>query len=263
MSFKMISKVMETHFDSPSEKLVMLVMANFFDDKKAKCWPSYEVLAEITGFNKRTIIRVVDGLVSKGFLRKGQEPTRRGSKRVKNYYVIDFPEDCESVTQDHQYGDRMSPNGDRMSPNGDRMSPATVTQDHPILLVDTVKEPVKETIIPLTPKGERGTICPSSKKRKTKEERQQEERDTRAVIDAYNRIFDGLLPQAEYDKELRGKIIRFREDYLKDKSITGFIAYFEAFKNTASDFYFGNGFTATLDFLLKPKTLRNTRAGAL
>lgn len=82
------------------------------------------------------------------------------------------------------------------------------------------------------------------------------------VVSAFNQTFDGLLPPAELDRDLERKIYAFT-DYLKDKSITGFIAYFEAFKNTASDFYFGNGFTATLDFLLKPKTLRDTRAGAL
>lgn len=82
------------------------------------------------------------------------------------------------------------------------------------------------------------------------------------VVEAFNSTFDGLLPPAELDLDLERKIYAFT-DYLKDKSITGFIAYFEAFKNTASDFYFGNGFTATLDFLLKPKTLRDTRAGAL
>ncbi|HFO4524580.1 TPA: helix-turn-helix domain-containing protein [Escherichia coli] len=82
------------------------------------------------------------------------------------------------------------------------------------------------------------------------------------VVEAFNSTFDGLLPPAELDRDLERKIYAFT-DYLKDKSITGFIAYFEAFKNTASDFYFGNGFTATLDFLLKPKTLRDTRAGAL
>lgn len=82
------------------------------------------------------------------------------------------------------------------------------------------------------------------------------------VVEAFNSTFDGLLPSAELDRDLERKIYAFTE-YLKDKSIAGFIAYFEAFKNTASDFYFGNGFTATLDFLLKPKTLRDTRCGAL
>lgn len=82
------------------------------------------------------------------------------------------------------------------------------------------------------------------------------------VVEAFNSTFDGLLPPAELDRDLERKIYAFT-DYLKDKSITGFIAYFEAFKNKASDFYFGDGFTATLDFLLKPKTLRDTRAGAL
>ncbi|HHU2781805.1 TPA: helix-turn-helix domain-containing protein [Escherichia coli] len=82
------------------------------------------------------------------------------------------------------------------------------------------------------------------------------------VVEAFNSTFDGLLPPAELDRDLERKIYAFT-DYLKDKSINGFVAYFEAFKNTASDFYFGNGFTATLDFLLKPKTLRDTRCGAL
>ena len=82
------------------------------------------------------------------------------------------------------------------------------------------------------------------------------------VVEEFNSTFDGLLPHAELDRDLERKIYAFT-DYLKDKSINGFVAYFEAFKNTASDFYFGDGFTATLDFLLKPKTLRDTRAGAL
>ena len=81
------------------------------------------------------------------------------------------------------------------------------------------------------------------------------------VVEAFNSTFDGLLPPAELDRDLERKIYAFT-DYLKDKSINGFVAYFETFKNTASDFYFGNGFTATLDFLLKPKTLRDTRATA-
>ena len=82
------------------------------------------------------------------------------------------------------------------------------------------------------------------------------------VVNEFNITFDGLLPHAELDRDLERKIYAFT-DYLKDKSINGFVAYFEAFKNKASDFYFGDGFTATLDFLLKPKTLRDTRAGAL
>lgn len=82
------------------------------------------------------------------------------------------------------------------------------------------------------------------------------------VVEEFNITFDGLLPPAELDRDLERKIYAFT-DYLKDKSINGFVAYFETFKNTASDFYFGNGFTATLDFLLKPKTLRDTRAGVL
>ncbi|EOR6343588.1 helix-turn-helix domain-containing protein [Escherichia coli] len=69
MSFKMISKVMETHFDSPSEKLVMLVMADYADDND-ECWLTQQSKAEITGFDKRTVIRIIGELVKKGYLSK-------------------------------------------------------------------------------------------------------------------------------------------------------------------------------------------------
>ena len=81
------------------------------------------------------------------------------------------------------------------------------------------------------------------------------------VVGAFNSTFDGLLPPAELDRDIERKIHSL-SDYLKDKSVDSFIAYFQKFKADAPNFYFGeneSGWLADIDFLLKPETLRKTR----
>lgn len=81
------------------------------------------------------------------------------------------------------------------------------------------------------------------------------------VVEAFNSTFDGLLPPAELDRDIERKIHSL-SDYLKDKSVDSFIAYFQKFKADAPNFYFGeneSGWLADIDFLLKPETLRKTR----
>lgn len=81
------------------------------------------------------------------------------------------------------------------------------------------------------------------------------------VVEAYNSEFDGILPTAELDRDIERKILTL-SSYMRDKSINGFIAYFQKFKGCAPGFYFGendSGWLADIDFLLKPETLRKTR----
>ena len=81
------------------------------------------------------------------------------------------------------------------------------------------------------------------------------------VVEAFNSTFDGLLPPAELDRDIERKIHSL-SDYLKDKSVDSFVAYFQKFKADAPNFYFGeneSGWLADIDFLLKPETLRKTR----
>lgn len=85
--------------------------------------------------------------------------------------------------------------------------------------------------------------------------------DPAAVVEAYNNTFGNSLPYAELDRDLERKIYKLT-DSMKEKTTEAFVSYFDYFNKHAPDFYFGNnntGWTADIDFLLKPETLRKTR----
>ncbi|WP_413177248.1 helix-turn-helix domain-containing protein [Escherichia coli] len=251
MGFKAIDitiKVVASNKEIDSKEAATLIaIASFADNKTGRCWPKRERLSEITKFSGSTITRAIAGLVKKGLL------VSKGG-RSSNYYTLPFLSDnyAQGEQGGSHSGDGYAHKADREYAEG-RVKSAHGEQQNQIEIQKEKKKKNRDNEL----RGAEGGI---SFLENSPEENEQFARD---VIAAYNQTFNGLLPPAEYDKDLGRKIIGFRKDYLKDKSITGFIAYFEAFKNTASDFYFGNGFTATLDFLLKPKTLRDTRAGAL
>jgi hypothetical protein len=90
--------------------------------------------------------------------------------------------------------------------------------------------------------------------------------DPEAVMEGFNQIFAGLMPMAELDADRRRSIIRLAA-HMKNQTTGAFLGYFERFRETASDFYFGgehdDGWRASFDYLMKPETLRKTREGAL
>ena len=88
--------------------------------------------------------------------------------------------------------------------------------------------------------------------------------DPEAVMNGYNEIFADVLPAAELDADRRRMITRLAA-HMKNKTTGAFLGYFEKFRADAPDFYFGTdgGWRASFDYLMKPETLRNTRAGSL
>ncbi len=90
--------------------------------------------------------------------------------------------------------------------------------------------------------------------------------DPKAVVEGYNDLFAVLLPVATLDADRRSMINRLAT-HMMSKSTGAFLGYFEKFRNTAPDFYFGGengtGWHASFDYLMKPETLRKTREGAL
>ncbi|EEC0293654.1 replication protein RepO [Salmonella enterica subsp. enterica] len=90
--------------------------------------------------------------------------------------------------------------------------------------------------------------------------------DPAEVVKGYNEIFSGLLPAAEIDTDRRRAILRLLA-HMRTQTVGAFLGYFEKFRDTAPDFYFGgehhDGWRAGFDYLMKPETLRKTREGAL
>ena len=52
----------------PPEQFILLLIADFYNDKKGYAWPSQETLAEISGYNRSTIHRACKSLQAKGLI---------------------------------------------------------------------------------------------------------------------------------------------------------------------------------------------------
>lgn len=88
--------------------------------------------------------------------------------------------------------------------------------------------------------------------------------DCAEVVDAYNEALADRLGEFELDDAAEKQILTLL-DHLKEKSVEGFRAYFQAFADNARPHYFGknaSGWKADFGFLMKPETLVNTRRGA-
>ena len=67
MSWIAVRKVLE--LDLPStEKFVLLIIANFSNDKEGTAWPAQTTIAQITGFSRQTVNKAIKRLCDKKVL---------------------------------------------------------------------------------------------------------------------------------------------------------------------------------------------------
>lgn len=74
---------------SPTEKLVLLAFNSFADGNGSNCYPSYQTIAQKTGYNRRTIIRVTGDLSDRQILEIAPR-TNNDGHRSSNLYRINF-----------------------------------------------------------------------------------------------------------------------------------------------------------------------------
>lgn len=68
MCFDAIRLAADTRGLSASQKLVLLCLADYAQEKDMKAWPSVSVIAEWTGLNRKSVIQAVKFLEDEGFL---------------------------------------------------------------------------------------------------------------------------------------------------------------------------------------------------
>lgn len=93
---------------SPTEKLVLLALANYADENM-RCWPSQRRLAHDTGLSKRTILRSLAALEERALLVRSKRDRDDGSRASDVVHLL--------------FG-----GGDMVSPGGDTVSGGVVTQ---------------------------------------------------------------------------------------------------------------------------------------
>jgi len=89
---------------SPSEKLVLLAIADFASDDGGNAYPSVERVAKMAGLSTRTVIRAIGSLVEAGLLAVSKNHRSRGN--AYNTYQLAIR---SKVTPCHSHSDTMTP----------------------------------------------------------------------------------------------------------------------------------------------------------
>jgi hypothetical protein len=79
MSVQALSCAMAIRGVSASEKLLLLVLANFADEGMA-CWPSHKRLADDTGLSQRSVLSLLKALEEKRFITRAERKRPDGSR---------------------------------------------------------------------------------------------------------------------------------------------------------------------------------------
>ena len=92
MGFKYTHRVYNDVKDtSPTEQQVLALLAHFVDDKTGLCYPSIETLARQTHLGRATVIRRLDALKQKGYLKWISGGRKKGGRVLSNLYKLTLP----------------------------------------------------------------------------------------------------------------------------------------------------------------------------
>jgi hypothetical protein len=137
VSWRVIGRVQKTRVGSPSAKAVLLALANFSDDNGESCFPSQEVIADITELSLDTIQRQIRFLIEKDFVQARKE-RRKGhwqswSYRINLAALVDQTAPCGTVSQAAECGtvkeDQTAPCG--VAQPQDAARPSRTTRPYP------------------------------------------------------------------------------------------------------------------------------------
>jgi len=125
MSVQALSHVMSIRDVSASEKLVLIVLANFADEAMT-AWPSHRRLSEDACLSERTVLTVLKALEQKGYITR-QEQRRRDGSRTSDRITL-----CVR-------GEMVSPRGEiddtgvgkQLPQGGEMVSPLTTFEPSP------------------------------------------------------------------------------------------------------------------------------------
>ena len=86
MSFKILGYVIHNVSLPPTQKLVLIVLADFYNEESGKAWPSQETLCRLTSLSRATINRALRELKKKGHITIWKE--RSSGQYPHNVYRI-------------------------------------------------------------------------------------------------------------------------------------------------------------------------------
>ena len=92
MGFKYTHRVYhDVHDTTATEQQVLALLAHFVDDKTGLCYPSIETLARQSHLHRATVIRSLDSLKQKGYLKWISGGRKKKGRVLSNLYKLTLP----------------------------------------------------------------------------------------------------------------------------------------------------------------------------
>ena len=99
MAAKLMGRIVQEVNDlSSKEKVVLIVLANYFNTDLDEAFPSQETIAKNSSLSRSTVIRALDALRSKGYITIKKR--RRSGQFSHNVYKIHLVSDSHTATSD-------------------------------------------------------------------------------------------------------------------------------------------------------------------
>jgi hypothetical protein len=126
VSVHAISQALKIRGVSPSEKLVLLVLANYADEHQ-RSFPSHKRLADETGLSERTILTAMKALEARGLLSR-QERRRADGSRSTDLITLQWGGETIAPR-----GENPAPPTATVAPRGEVVAPLTTFEPSPNL----------------------------------------------------------------------------------------------------------------------------------
>ncbi|USD68109.1 helix-turn-helix domain-containing protein [Vibrio sp. SCSIO 43136] len=256
MSVKIMGYVWDIPTFKGSDKLIMLCLADFCNDK-GFCWPSIETIARKSGVSVSTVKAVLKKLVEAKWLTKknqfkqvrgktvrasNQYQLHVGKLRVESFKYAEPEEDLDSEQPDLERSDLEQAeyphfNGQNLA-EGRAESAYKPSIDPPI-------DPSR-SIPPKSPKGDKVPY--------------------EQIQELYNEILGQRLTHCKELSSYRKRQVRKFWTELGEQTLDAVRKYFEKFNREAGEFYFGEndrGWKADFSYLMRLEVLVRTREGNL
>ena len=120
----------------PTEKFVLLAIADFSNDKKGIAWPSQTTLARKTGYSRQTVNRTIKRLCARGVLVSSKRSAE--GKSTSNVYRINIVALRDIQTNNVAQNDNQVSNSETNQCNGELHKP-----------LPTLSEPLKQNARPI------------------------------------------------------------------------------------------------------------------
>lgn len=145
MSIKALSWALETTTGSPTKKLVLLYLADRYNDDERAAWPSVGTISRVTELSERTVRRAIHELLEDGLIQASGWTGQRADRQTKRYRLA-LNTGGQSDTPQPLRGDSMTARGDRVTETGGQSDTRTLIEPliNPAEKISELKKQLKK-----------------------------------------------------------------------------------------------------------------------